>query len=91
MDFVDEKKRPLPGFPPGAGFVEHFLELRNAGEDRGDLLEVQRGFVGQKPRNRGLAGARRPPEDQRAERARLQHARERAVRADQGFLPDHFR
>ena len=45
--------------------------------------------LGQQPRHRGLAGAGRPPEDQRAERARLQHARQDAVGTEQMILPDH--
>ena len=51
---------------------------------------MQLGRVRQQPRHRGLAGAGRPPEDQRAERARLQHAGERAIRAEQMILADHF-
>ena len=46
--------------------------------------------AGEKPRHRGLAGARRAPEYQRAERARFQHARERAVGTEQMILPDHI-
>src|SRR5262249_33587050 len=45
----------------------------------------------EQPRHRGLAGAWRAPEDERAERARRQHARERAVGSEQMILPDHFR
>ena len=48
------------------------------------------GRLRQQPRHRGLAGAGRPPEDQRAERARLEHARQRAVRAEQMVLADHL-
>ncbi len=44
----------------------------------------------QQPRHRGLAGAGRAPEHQRAERARLQHARQRAVGAEQMILADHL-
>ena len=43
----------------------------------------------QEPRHRGLAGAGRTPKNERAERARLQHAGERAVGAEQMILPDH--
>ena len=46
------------------------------------------GLVGQQPRHRGLAGAGRAPEDQRAERAAVEHARQRAVRAEQVVLAD---
>src|SRR5262245_64658322 len=42
----------------------------------------------QQPCDRGLAGARRSPEHERAERARRQHARERAIRSEQMILPN---
>ena len=79
---------PLPGLAPGARRLEHLLQIGDAGEHRGDLLEMQLGRIGEQPRHRGLAGAGRPPEDQRAERARLQHAGERAVGPEQVILPD---
>src|SRR6202158_2078242 len=41
-------------------------------------------------RDRGLAGAGRPPKHERAERARGQHARERAVGPDQRLLSYDF-
>src|SRR5579859_374392 len=47
-------------------------------------MQVRR--IRQEPRHRGLAGARRPPEDQRAERARLKHPRQRAVRTQDVVL-----
>ena len=55
-----------------------------------DLLELQIGLVRQQPRHRGLAGAGRAPEDQRAERAGGQHPGERAVGAEQMILADHL-
>ena len=58
---------PLPVERRRAGRLEHLLEVRDAGKDRRDLLEMQIRLMGQQPRDRGLAGARRPPEDQRAE------------------------
>ena len=65
-----------------------FLQVGDAGEDRRNLLEMQVGFLRQQPRDRGLAGAGRSPEDQRAERARRQHARQRAIRPEQMVLAD---
>ena len=90
MDLVDEQQRALPALAPRARRLEHFLEIGDAGEDRRDLLEMQIGFLRQQPRHRGLAGAGRAPEHQRAERARRQHARERAVGAEQMILPHHL-
>src|SRR4051812_49170691 len=48
---------------------------------------MQLGGVGQKPRHRGLAGAGRPPKNQRAQRSRFQHARQRPVGAEDVVLP----
>ena len=72
---------PCPVSRRRARRLEHLLQVGDAGEDRRDLLEMQVGRLRQQPRHRGLAGAGRAPEDQRAERARRQHARQRAVRA----------
>ena len=90
MDLVDEQQRALPQFAAAARLLEHLFEVGDAGEDRGNLLEMQVGRLRQQPRHRGLAGAGRAPEHERAERARRQHARERAVGAEQMVLPDHL-
>ena len=90
VNLVDEKERPLPGFAPRARGIEDLLQVGDAGKDRRDLLEMQIGRLRQQPRHRGLAGAGRTPEDERAERARLQHAGESAVRTEQMILPDHI-
>ena len=68
VNLVDEQQRPLPGLRGAPRRLEDFLQIGDAGEDRRDLLEMQIGLVGQQPRDRGLAGAGRAPEDQRAER-----------------------
>src|SRR5262249_1435095 len=52
--------------------------------------EMQLGRVSQKPRHRGLAGARWAPEDQRAQRPRLQHPRQRAIGTEDVILADDF-
>ena len=90
MDLVDEQQRALPQFAAAARFLEHFLQVGDAGEDRGNLLEMQVGRLRQQPRHRGLAGAGRAPEHQAAERARRQHAGQRAVGAEQMVLADHL-
>src|SRR5262249_7999933 len=51
---------------------------------------MQVGRLRQEARHRGFACSRRAPKDQRAERARLQHARENAVAAEQMILADHI-
>src|SRR5690242_9045959 len=47
---------------------------------------MERGSAREQPRHRRLAGPGRAPEDERAERARRQHAREHAVRSEQMVL-----
>ena len=88
VDLVDEEQRALPRLAPAARLLEHLLEVGDAGEDGRDLLEAEVGLARQQPRNRGLAGARRPPEDERAERAGVEHPGERAVRPQQVVLAD---
>src|SRR5438128_1914659 len=90
MDLVDEEERSGAGLSPSARRVEHLLEIGDTGEDRGDLLEMELCRLGEKPRHRGLAGAGRSPEYQRAQRAVVQHARERAVGPEQMILADHL-
>ena len=79
---------PCPVSRRARACLEHLLQVGDAGEDRRDLLEMQVGRLRQQPRHRGLAGAGRAPEDQRAERARRQHAGERAVGPEQMVLAD---
>ena len=88
MHLVDEQQRALAHLAPGARGIEHLLQVGDAGKHRGNLLEMQFGGVRQQPRHRGLAGAGRSPEHQRAQRARLQHPRQRAVGAEDVILAD---
>ena len=90
VNLVDEEQGPLPDLAPGPRRVEHFFQIGDAGKDRRNLLEIKFGRVRKEPRHRGLAGTGRPPEYERAERARLQHPGERAVRPKQMILPDHL-
>src|SRR5262247_2294086 len=90
VHLVDEQQRALPGLAPRGGGIEHLLEVGDAREHRRDLLEVEIGRGGEQPRHRGFSGAGRAPEDQRTERARLQHAGERAVGTEQVILADHL-
>ncbi len=84
-------KRALAGLAPGTRRVEHLLQVGDPGKHRGNLLEMQFGRIGQQPGHRGLAGARRSPEDQRTQRARRQHARQRAVGTENVILSDDIR
>jgi hypothetical protein len=88
VDLVDEEERALAGLAAGAGRLEGLLQIGNAGEDGGDLLEMEIGLAGEKARDGRLARAGRPPEDHRAERARGEHTGERATGAEEMILPD---
>ena len=88
VDLVDEEERALARLAARARRLEHLLQVGDAGEDRRDLLEMEVGLARQQPRDRRLAGARRPPEDERAERAGGEHPGERAVGPEQVVLAD---
>ncbi len=60
MHLVDEQQRALAHLAAGTRGVECLLQIGDAGEHRGDLLEMQIGGVRQQPRHRGLAGPGRP-------------------------------
>jgi hypothetical protein len=62
VDLVDEEQRPLPRLPAQARRLEGLLQVGDAGEDRGELVEVEVGLARQQPRHRGLAGAGRSPQ-----------------------------
>jgi hypothetical protein len=72
-----------------ARFGEHLLQIGDAGEHRRDRDEAHPDRIGEQSRDRGLAGARRPPEDHRGELPRRHHPPDRAVRPGQMLLPDH--
>ena len=90
MNLVDKQQRALPGLAAQPRRVEHFFQVGDTGEDRRNLFEIEFGRVRQKARHGGFAGAGRPPENKRARRARLEHARERPVGAKQMILADDF-
>ncbi|MGY4504166.1 hypothetical protein ACVWYH_008123 [Bradyrhizobium sp. GM24.11] len=83
--------RALAHLAAGPRGVECLLQIGDAGEHRRDLLEMQVRRIRQQPRHRGLAGAGRAPEHQRSQRARLQHARQRTVGAEDVILADDLR
>ena len=63
VDLVDEQQRALAGLAPALGAVEGLAQVLHAREDGRELLEGEVGLVRQQARHRGLAGARRPPQD----------------------------
>jgi hypothetical protein len=91
MHLIDEQQRSLAHLAPCARRVERLLQIGDAGKHRRELFEMQLGGIGQEPRNRGLAGARRSPEDQRTQRARRKHARQRAIGPQDMILADDIR
>ena len=58
--------------------------------DRRELLEVEIGHLGEKPRDRRLARPRRPPKHHRGEPTGVDHAAENAVLAEEVVLADHL-
>ena len=90
MDLVDEQQRRAAVGAARARRLENLLQLGDAGVDRRDLDEFGLRLLADQPRHRGLAGARRAPEDHRAEARRGEHARQRAFRSGQMLLPRDF-
>ena len=82
---------PLALLAACLGAVEGFAQILHAGEDGRKLLELELRFVGKQARHRRLAGARRPPENEARQPAALEHARQRAVGADELLLSDDLR
>jgi hypothetical protein len=78
VDLVDEKQRALSRRAALFRRVEDFFQVGDAGEDRRDLDESEIGLLRQKAGDGGLAGAGRSPENQAAERAGRDPARQRA-------------
>ena len=78
----------MPKLALGARRLEDFAQIGDAGLDRRELLEMEIGLLGEEPRHRGLAGARRAPEDHRAEPAGLDHAAQHALLAEEMVLAD---
>src|SRR5690348_17320018 len=90
MDLVDKQQRSPPGFATRARRVEYPFEVTDTGKNRRDLLKVQVGGLRQQARHRGLAGAGRSPEDERAEAASIKQAGERTLRPEQMILAYDF-
>ena len=88
MDLVDEKQRLAAVRAAKPRALEHLLQVGDAGEDRRNLLEVQGWFRRRAAGRPWFFRCRRPPEDHRAERARTDQARQRAVLAGQMLLAD---
>ncbi len=90
VDLVHEQERAAADGARVAGALEHLLEFRHAGEDRRDLHELELHLRRHQARQRGLAGAGRAPEDQRADLVAAQDAGEPPVRPQKMRLADDF-
>src|SRR5262245_58844980 len=88
VDLVDEEQRAPALLASLARLVEDLPEIGDPGEDRRDLLEMKPGLAGEQPRNGGLAGARRAPQDDAAEASRREQPRQHAFRAGEVLLAD---
>ena len=91
VNLVDEDNRAAPGRPAQAFGLRHhladFLDARQHGAER-DEPRLRR--VGDDPRERRLAGARRPPEDDRLEQVALDRLAQRPAGCQQLLLADEF-
>ncbi len=74
MNLVDEQKCALAHLAAGPGGFKCLLQIGDAGKHRRQLLEMQVEGGGQQPRDGGLAGARRPPQNDRMRPRRRDHA-----------------
>ena len=91
MDLVDEQQRAAALLTLHARFVEGFAQVLDAGEDRGQLFEYEVGFAGEQARDRGLAAARRTPEDEARQSPTFEQSRQFAVGPDEMVLAGDFR
>ena len=90
VDLVDEQERGLAGAPPRLRLLVHLAQVGHPGHHRRELHERLTEAPREQTSERGLAGAGRPPQDDRAEPAAREHAPERRVRAEQMVLADQL-
>ena len=64
-DFIDEQQRAAAHAAAVQSAFEYLAEIRNAGEDGRNRLELQIGVLGQQAGKRRFAAAGRAPEDER--------------------------
>ncbi len=86
MNFIHEQDGALAETPPVARLFENFAQILDAGENRGKLLEVDARAFRHQPRDGGLAGARRPPENHGSGLLALGDAAQRSALAAQEMV-----
>ena len=90
VDLVDEQERGLAGAPPRLRLLVDLAQIGHARHHGGQLDQRLIEAPGEQPGERGLAGAGRAPQDDRAELAAGEHAPERRVGAEQMVLADQL-
>ena len=86
VNFIHEQQGPVPLLAPVSCLIEDFAQIGDAGENRGNLLEMQAGLAGEQSRDRGLPGAWRTPQDDTAQPPGRQQPGEHADRTGEMFL-----
>ena len=64
MDLIDEEQSALTGHAPCTRSFEHLFEISDPRENSRDRFEMECRFIGEEARERRLACAWRPPEDE---------------------------
>ena len=91
VDLVDEQDRPPPARPLLLRLLEALPEVGHARHHRRERHQRLVHLLGQQPRQRRLAAAGRPPQDQGRQPAPLQHPRQRRLRPQELLLADQLR
>ena len=90
VDLIDKQQGGLAGQSAHPGLLERLLQVRDAGENGGELLELIARLLGQQARDGGLAGPGRTPQDHRRQAPGLGHASDRPGRPKQMVLAHYL-
>ena len=90
VDLVDEQDGVLAARQVLLGLVDRRPDILDAGQHRRQRDEFAIEGIRGQARQRGLAHARRPPQDHRVRAARLEDEVQRLALAQQVALADHF-
>jgi hypothetical protein len=90
VDLVDEQQRPPLHALPLARPLHHLAKIGDARADRAHRLERRARHGGDDARQRGLAAARRPPEDQRRKLIGFQRLAQHRARTDRRLVSDEL-
>ncbi len=90
VNLVDEKNGGLAGSLEVLRFLHDLFEILDAGSHGRKIDRDGVGRLGDEPRQRGFAAARRAPEYQRAEFSGVQHAAQKLSRAEQMLLANEL-